>query len=540
MSYATSMAAIESEIDRSDPRFRRSHDHVALSLLTGITSVAALLFYYHRHAILLYGDAVAHINIARRVFDSRTPGLFQLGTVWLPLPHALQIPFIVNGWLWSSGIGASVPSMLAYVVGTLGVYRLVRGSASRVAAWIAALIYALNPNLLYMQTTAMTEALYLACFVWTVVYFSEFARQASDDPPAARRSLEKCALALAAAMLVRYDAWFLAAVTAIAAIIFFWRHRNAASVLRRGVINFLLLTALVPGLWLAYNHAAYGNALEFANGPYSARAIQERSRTATMPSYPGEKSPRTAALYVLKVSRLNLGQGRAENLLFTAAFIAWVGALYFSRTFLPWTLLWAPLPFYMASIAWGSVPIYLPDWWPFSYYNVRYGLQLLPAVAVFVGLGYHFLTKFVSARVVLPVVTVLVMASYASVWMRSPICLREAEANGNVRMQFDRQLAAELKKLPTSSTLTLMMDCGAHPGAVQMAGIPFRRVLRESNPVYWEIALTQPARSADYVVAITGDDVSRAVRLFPEHLRAVATVGTPQGPRAVLYHSTPQ
>ena len=45
---------------------------------------------------MLYGDAVAHINIARRVFDSRTPGLLQLGTVWLPLPHLLMIPFLIS------------------------------------------------------------------------------------------------------------------------------------------------------------------------------------------------------------------------------------------------------------------------------------------------------------------------------------------------------------------------------------------------------------------------------------------------------------
>jgi len=532
------METVESAIPQSDSRFGWSYDYVALTLLTAIASVAALLFYYHRDAILLYGDAVAHINIARRVFDSRTPGFFQLGTVWLPLPHALDVPFITNDWLWRSGIGASIPSMLAYVVGTLGVFRLVRGLASRTAAWIAALMYALNPNPLYMQATAMTEALYLACFVWTAVYFSEFARQAKDDPLQARRSLERCALVLAAAMLVRYDAWFLAAVVAIGVIGVFWRQKDAAVALRRGVINFLVLTALVPGLWLAYNHAAYGNALEFANGPYSARAIQERTRTATMPSYPGEGSPRTAALYMLKVSRLNLAEGRTEYLLLTAAFIAFLSALYFARKFLPWTLLWTPLLFYTICLAWGSVPIYQPEWWPFSYYNVRYGLQLLPAVAVFVALGYELLSKLVSPRIVAAAAAIIVVASYASLWMRAPICLREAVANGKQRMQFDRQLAEEFQKFPASAAL--MMDCGAHPGAVQMAGIPFRRVLRESNPPYWEIALTQPARSADFVVAFTGDDVSRAVRLFPENLAPVATVGTPPGPRAVVYRSTPR
>ncbi|MGB9120635.1 MAG: hypothetical protein WCE73_08445, partial [Candidatus Angelobacter sp.] len=137
-------------------------DYLLLTAISAALSVGALIFYYHQGAILLYGDAVAHIHIARRVFDSRTPGLFQLGTVWLPLPHLLDIPFIVNDRLWQTGLGASIPSMIAYISGVLGVFRLVSGLASRSAAWIAALIYALNPNLLYMQSTAMGESLYLA------------------------------------------------------------------------------------------------------------------------------------------------------------------------------------------------------------------------------------------------------------------------------------------------------------------------------------------------------------------------------------------
>src|ERR1700678_4671988 len=71
-------------------------------------SLFSVLFYYRNGDLLLYGDAVAHINIARRVFDSRTPGLLQLGTVWLPLPHLLMIPFLLLNSAWQSGIGGSV------------------------------------------------------------------------------------------------------------------------------------------------------------------------------------------------------------------------------------------------------------------------------------------------------------------------------------------------------------------------------------------------------------------------------------------------
>src|SRR5450755_2105700 len=153
-------------------------------LAAGISILSFMIYLRHGH-LLLYGDAVAHINIARRVFDSKTPGLLQLGTVWLPLPHLLMIPFLISDEMWQRGVGGSIPSMVAYVFGVIGMFRLVRGVLSRgiepdrparLAAWTAALVYGANPNLIYMQTTAMGEALYLAFFIWVVVYFSEFVR----------------------------------------------------------------------------------------------------------------------------------------------------------------------------------------------------------------------------------------------------------------------------------------------------------------------------------------------------------------------------
>jgi len=50
------------------------------------------------------------------------------------------------------------------------------------------------------------------------------------------------------------------------------------------------------------------------------------------------------------------------------------------------TFLWLPLPYYAYSVAYSSVPIFLPVWWPHSWYNTRYGMELLPALAL--GLGF--------------------------------------------------------------------------------------------------------------------------------------------------------
>ena len=130
----------------------------------------------------------------------------------------------------------------------------------------------------------------------------------------------------------------------------------------------------------------------------------------------------------------------------------------------------------------------------------------------------------------------VIAASYYSVWNTTPICLREAQVNGKDRMALERELAAALKTLPPSATL--MMNCGAHPGSTQMAGIPLHRVLCESSNRYWKIGLTQPAQSADYIIAFPGDDVARAVHNFPEGLEMVATIGTPLQPKALIYRST--
>src|SRR5712692_7707645 len=278
--------------------------------LAGCVSIVSFLFYLRRGEVLLYGDAVAHINIARRVFDSRTPGPLQLGTVWLPLPHLLMIPFLLSDWTWRTGVGGSIPSMIAYVFGAIGIFRLVRGALSfqsrpdvsaRIAAWGAALIYFTNPNLIYLQSTAMTEPLYLALCIWACVYFTEFVQEAAidDEDTQASSSLLRCGLCLAAACLTRYDGWFLAAVMCVAALAIAPSAKRRGRGLSPSLRNFVVLAAAAPVLWLAYNSIIYRNPLEFATGPYSAHAIDRKSSAAGLPPHPGTHDLPVAASYFL-------------------------------------------------------------------------------------------------------------------------------------------------------------------------------------------------------------------------------------------------
>jgi len=518
----------------AQPSWRWDREIALLAWFTTCVSMLSFLFYFRRGEILLYGDAVAHINIARRVFDSRTPGLLQLGTVWLPLPHLLMIPFLLSNWMWKTGVGGSIPSMAAYVLGTIGIFRLVRDALGsdaqsalmvKSAAWLAAIIYATNPNLIYLQATAMTEALYLGLFIWAMVYFNEFVRESAKaeentHPLAASSSLVKCGFCLLAACLTRYDAWLLAAAMSVAALAVVLHTKRRGH--RRGLAKFILIAAAAPTLWLAYNAIVYRNPLEFANGPYSAKAIEQRSPGA---SHPGTHDLQTAFSYFLKSAELNLAAGNWQKLWLLLAAAGVIAALTWKQTrshLWPLVLLWIPLSFYSLSVAYGGVPIFMPVWWPFSYYNVRYGLELLPAFAVFVTLAFYFSAQMVQHRAfkfgAATAVLIFVATSFASTWS-APVCFTEAVVNSRDRISLERELADFVKVLPPDSTV--LMYLGDHVGALQKAGIPLRRVINEGNhrtwkqPVdldgLWERALASPAKYADFVIVFEGDPVSAAL-----------------------------
>lgn len=554
------------KIKTASPDSRWGSDVRLLAWLATCVSVISFLYYFQHGDVLLYGDAVAHINIARRVFDSKTPGLLQLGTVWLPLPHLLMIPFLISTEMWRRGVGGSIPSMAAYVFGVIGIFRLVRASLSRgvnsdgaakLAAWTAAVVYAVNPNLIYLQTTAMGEALYLAFFVWTLVYFSESMHGDA-------RALTKCGLCLAAACLTRYDGWFLAVTIVALVLLFHLRSRHvpetdasAFRVKRAAFLKLTLLAAASPLLWLAYNGVVYRNPFEFANGPYSARAIERRTQNGATPGHPGSGNPVLAGMYFLKSAEVNVAENvwlqRLWVLLTAAGFAgaAWSYLKLKTRLFpsFAWLLLLlVPLPFYALSVAYGGVPIFIPPWWPFTHYNVRYGLQLLPAFAAAFAMIAYLTMRSERWRLRLRLACVLgmltfVLASYASIWRAVPISLEEAQVNMRTRNHLEAQLAAWLQKLPQNATL--LMYLGDHVGALEQAGIPLNRVIHEGNhrtwkqPVdpqgLWERALADPTRYADYVVASEGDTVWLAMQ--GRHLPEIVEIHVTGQARTVLYRA---
>ncbi|MGA2721391.1 MAG: glycosyltransferase family 39 protein [Bryobacteraceae bacterium] len=467
---------------------QRTGSGVWVVLVLAAWSAAAVWFFYSRGWLFYYGDAEAHLNIARRILDSQTPGYDQIGTAWLPLPHWLMLPFARSDAWWRSGIAGSISAAACFVAAGAFLFAAVRRAfASASAAVAATALFALNPNLLYMQSTAMTEAVFFAA-VLALLYFTMRFRETQGWGMAAGAGM-----AAFAGTLTRYEGWFLIPFAALYML-------SAARRRRKGVaMLFCALGALGPLYWLAHNWWLYGDPLEFYRGPYSAWAIQ-----GTQP-YPGKGDWPTAWLYFRTATQLCAGPGLALMA------IAGAAASLARRVFWPLALLALPGVFYIWSIHSSATPIFVPTLWPHSYYNTRYGLAALPLLAV----ASAGLVAIMPSRM-RAITAALVIAAGTVHWMVEPqprnwIVWEESRVNSEARRAWTREAAEYLapRYVRGSGIITSFGDL---TGIYRQMGIPLRETFTGDNGLPWLATVRRPELFLwqEWAVAMHGDAVAAA------------------------------
>ena len=546
-----------------------------------LLAFVALAVCYQKGYLLLYGDAVAHLAIARRILDAKWPGLSQLGGVWLPLPHVLMLPFIMNMRMWQTGLAAAPMSMLSYAVSVAGVWRLARRLMRLRWALVATAFYAFNPNLLFLATTAMTEALFLALLVWSVVATMEgvSAIRAGDLRTASFRMLLAGLLVLGQ-VFTRYDGWVIGAMVWCCFAWALWRtgasaegraSAEATALRRRLRPAFVVFTVMcVAGslLWFWYNAHFEHDWLDFIRGPYSAKVI-ERKTAPPGQHYRGWHNMGWSGLFFTRTAQVDAAAWETGfGLMAAALYGLWVQlgrptsqkrdvehprhAVYQNRdvghsasSSRLASLLWVPLPFYIYAVAYSSVPIFIPQLWPHAYYNARYGMEMLPALCVYGALAGERLDVWLRAktegwarvcsRFWQPLAMMLCVANSIAMMYMIPLVLKEGIVNAKTRVALEHQIATVLEELPTN--VPVMMSLSAHVGAVQTAGRTLKSMVSENDSDSWKLALAEPARHAAYVISIGGDAVGKAVAEHPQGLTELEVVCTTGQPCAKVYQS---
>jgi len=265
---------------------------IGLAAAAAIGGAIAALRYHDLGLTLSHYDARGHLVVARRILDSLTPGWQQVGAVWLPLPHLLNAVPVQIDTFYRTGASAVAISIAAFAIATGAIAWIVlRQTQSSGGALVAAAVFALNPNVVYLQATPMTEPLLLGLTTLSVALLLEWldsdrrgaglqtrtpaARTAGLKPRAANApttGLESRATStsradamtgwvFALACLTRYEAWPVTACALAGAVWAGWRRGNSLkAALRRvmpiaaypavAIVAFAIFSRVVIGEWL--------------------------------------------------------------------------------------------------------------------------------------------------------------------------------------------------------------------------------------------------------------------------------------------------
>src|SRR5437867_8580022 len=228
------------------------------------------------NSLLYYDDAVSHLVIARRVIDSLTPGIAQFGSVWLPMTHLLLLPFTASNYLFQTGLAGTIVSGISTAVAAVYLFRIVRLHFSPNYGFLAASLFLMNTSVIYMSLVPMMEAPFLMFFMMASYYGLNWCslHKSSNDIWLQYRSLLKCALAISAATLTRYEAWLFPLGLILMILIFLllgkrelWKRKIEAFVFIATPYSLLGII-----IWTVYNGLIFRNPILFFVGPYSAQA----------------------------------------------------------------------------------------------------------------------------------------------------------------------------------------------------------------------------------------------------------------------------
>jgi hypothetical protein len=380
---------------------------VLIAIIAGIVSQYYSYLYDYTYA---YRDAIYRMEAARRFFDSSTPGIInQLGTVWLPVPNLILMPLAYIDYLWQTGLAASIINFPLYVISSALIFLSIKKITNSVTgSWFGFLIFVFNCNVLYFQTTAMTEQLYLTFIIGSFYFMLLWVHEKQT------KHLIYASALIALGTGTRYDAWPVALVSIIIISIICILDKDKPV---KNTLIFSSISLLFIVFWLLYNLIRFGDILEFSRGEYSTlnqlKYYEEQGRLLTKNNF-----WLSSKVYF---SSVILYCGGLFSLISVLGLPAYIFKNRFSTKSLPVYVLWVALPTTLFLLYKGQLIIEIPDSEPPGYFNSRYGLYLFPAIAVFCGIAAAYLANMKNRVVFISFLVYLFVLQQLKFWDDFPV-----------------------------------------------------------------------------------------------------------------------
>jgi hypothetical protein len=495
-----SLPPLEHEIVRHD------RIPILISLAALLVGLAAAVHYSRSGLALAHYDARAHLVVARRIIDSLTPGWQQVGAVWLPLPHLLNALPVQIDALYRTGASAIAISVLSLAVAVWSVsdaIRRITGSTSGAVA--ASTLLLLNPNVLYLESTPMTEPLLFATVLLSIALAGRWVVRAPERWPA------RAGTALAAACLTRYESWpIAAAIVGLAVLVLIRRGMSVIGSLQAG------------GRLAAY--PAVGIALFLVNSRWTVGSWFVGSGFFVPENIDALGHPLVAW------DQLREGLYRLSGT--TLVWSGYAGAILIAIGCLR-SRVRAPLALFLALVAAAALPLgaYVQGH-PF---RVRYDVPLIAACATLAGAGIGLLRPRLQPFVAAAVVVGALLQS-PPLDRKAPLIL-ESQRDAANRVGREAVTTYLMHHRDGRTIMMSMGSLGHYMHDLSAHGFQIHDFLHEGNGDIWNFAVTDPTAVVGWIAieekAEGGDALYQEAKRHPAFLDGFIRVA--EGGGVALY-----
>jgi hypothetical protein len=418
--------------------------------------------------------------------------------------------------------------MFAYVITGVLIYKfLVQLQVGLLGRLMGVVIFATNLNVLYLQSTAMTELLLIATTLAAIYYLLLWSKKEEAI------NLIKAAFWTMMATLARYDGWFLLFIMAgliglhflvkrlavekietksllykipgiSYSVLFFKALIKEYQHIEGTLVLFLTMGTLGVALWFLWNLLIFGDPLFFAFGPYSAHSQQLQLESA------GDLITK----YNLLQSIETYSYAMFFNLNAFTGFVGLFGAIFLlldKRINLQMRLvslaLISPLLFNIIALFFGHSVLFVQGINGNTWFNVRYGIMMIASVGIYLGV---LIDRVKAIRT--PLVGLLIFVMVFSFLNFDAVTIDDARVGSSQKNV--SEVSGYLKTNAKNKEGFILISAASHDAIIFSSDLPMKRFIHEGTGDYWKSATASPDRWARWIVARTYDDNDSTWRLI--------------------------
>src|SRR4030042_1943252 len=297
------------------------------------------------------------------------------------------------------------------------------------------------------------------------------------------------------ASLVRYDGWFLIACGAVLIVVHTTKKR-IHKITEGTLVFFSTLAALGIVLWFFWNLLIFKDPLYFVFGPFAAHTQQAQIEAA------GELATKGNLLLSAKIYLFALiyNTGAVIAILSILGMIVfWFDKRIKENVRIASTALLAPLIFNILALFMGHSVLFIEGITGKTWFNVRYGVMLVPAFAIFIGYLIHRLKPI--RYLIIGLILFVTVFSFASV---DAVTIDDAKVGSSQKNV--TEVSGWLSKNTKDEKGFILISVASHDAIIFSSGLPMKKFIHEGTGAYWDEAVEDPDKWARWIIMRTYDE----------------------------------